>query len=132
MSCSRKISELIAFIDSRQTMPHLWGENDCATFAGGAVLAATGKDPLKGLRWSSQTGAMRVLKRVGGIEAFLDARFKRVPIAFAKVGDIAGVPDDVLGLHPMIVEGEKLVGPGDEGNKRLPRRAMTVAWSICC
>lgn len=132
MACSRDIPALIAFIDSRQTMPYLWGENDCAAFVGGAVKAATGKDPLKGLRWSSQTGAMRVLKRVGGMEAALDARFKRVSPTMAKRGDIAGVPDPALGIHPMIVEGEKLVAPGEDGNKRIPRRAMTVAWSICC
>jgi hypothetical protein len=132
MGCSRDIPALLEFINSRQTMPYWWGENDCATFVGGAVNAATGKDPLKGLRWSSQAGAMRVLKREGGMEAALDKRFKRVAPSMAKRGDIAGVPDPVLGIHPMIVEGEKLVAPGDGGNKRIPRRAMVVAWSVCC
>lgn len=132
MGCSRDIAAMIAFIDSRQTMPYIWGENDCVSFAAGAVKAATGKDYLKRLRWSSKAGAFRVLKRVGGIEAALDQRFKRIAPSMAKRGDIAGVPDDALGIHPMIVEGEKLVSPGDEGNRRAPRRAMTVAWSICC
>lgn len=132
MGCSRDTAALIAFIDSRQNMPYWWGENDCISFAAGAVEAATGKDHLKGLRWSTQASAMRVLKRAGGIEAALDKRFKRIPPSMAKMGDIAGVPDAVLGIHPMIVEGEKLVCPGDEGSRRAPRRAMTVAWSICC
>jgi hypothetical protein len=30
----------------------------------------------------------------------------------------------------MIVEGETLVGPSEKGNRRLKRRAMTMAWSI--
>jgi hypothetical protein len=47
-------------------------------------------------------------------------------------GDIAGVPDADLGIHPMIVEGDMLVGPGDKGLRRLPRRAMTIAWSTTC
>jgi hypothetical protein len=132
MGCSRDIPELLAFVDSRQNTPHSWGDNDCAKFVAGAVKAATGKDPLKGLRWGTQTGALRVLKRLGGIEAALDERFERIPPALAKRGDIAGVPDEALGIHPMIVEGDKLVAPGDRGNKRVPRRAMTVAWSICC
>jgi hypothetical protein len=71
---------------------------------------------------------MRALKKLGGVEKAFDRHFDRVPIAFAKRGDIAGVQDEELGIHPMIVEGDRLVAPGEKGNRRLPRSAMTIAW----
>lgn len=60
----------------------------------------------------------------------LDERFGRVPVALAKRGDIAGVEDAELGIHPLIVEGGTLVGPGEKGNRRLPRSDMVVAWDV--
>lgn len=127
----RDIAALIAFIDSRQTVPHCWGRNanDCLSFVAGAVKAQTGVDPARGLRWTGEVSGLRLLKKLGGVEAVLDARFERIPPAMAMRGDIAGVPDEALGIHPMIVEGITLVGPGDHGNRRMKRSAMTVAWS---
>lgn len=127
----RNSEALIAFIDSRRSTPHKWGRkaNDCMSFVAGAVKAQTGKDPARGLRWSSEHTGLRLLKELGGIESALDARFERIAPSFAQRGDIAGVPDDTLGIHPMIVEGEMLVGPGEKGNRRAKRSAMICAWS---
>lgn len=110
-------------------MPFDWKQNDCARFAAAIVEAQTGKRPLKGLRWGSAAGARRVLERLGGMEAALDARLRPVAPALAQRGDVAGVPDHALGLRLMIVEGVTLVGPGERGLKREPRSAMTHAWS---
>ncbi len=127
----RDVAALIAFIDSRQNVPHDWGRkaNDCMSFVAGAVKAQTGKDPARGLQWTNEKSGLRLLKKLGGVEAILDARFERIPPAQAMRGDIAGVPDEALGIHPMIVEGMTLVGPGDKGNRRMKRTAATVAWS---
>lgn len=139
----RDIPALIAYLDSRLTMPHAWGSsaNDCISFADGAVVAQTGESALEGLSWSNKAGALRVLKSIGGLVEGLDSRFERIPLARARRGDIAGVPADsmldvgadelaLIGLHPMIVEGATLCSPGEHGLRRAPRRAATIAWDI--
>lgn len=127
----RDIEALLAFIESRHSTPYKWGRrgNDCISFGAYAVKALTGHHWLRKLTWKDERSALRVLKREGGVEAAIDKRWERIPPSMAQRGDIAGVPDERFGIHPMIVEGETLVGPGGKGNKRLPRRAMTIAWS---
>lgn len=130
----RDFEALIAFIESRQATPHEWGRkaNDCIAFAGHAVEAVTDghRQPLKGLHWHDRASGLKLLAKLGGVEAALDARFQRIAPAQAHRGDIAGVADADFGMHPMIVEGEYLVGPGAKGNRRLPRRAMVAAWNV--
>jgi hypothetical protein len=127
----RDVASLVAFIDARQLAPHAIGSaaNDCASFALGAVEAQTGKRVAARLKWASAADIARILKRYGSLEKAFDAHFERVPPALAMRGDIAGVPDAKLGIHPMIVEGLHLVGPGDDGNRRVKRAAMVCAWS---
>lgn len=128
---ARDLNALLGFIAERAPMPHEWGSsrNDCVAYMAGAVKAQTGRDCLEGLSWSSEIGARRVLRRLGGLEAAMDARFVRIAPAMAQRGDIAGIPDELLGVRIMIVEGATLVGPGARGEKRNPRAAMTIAWS---
>jgi len=127
----RDIAALLTFIESRQRSPHAWGReaNDCCSFPIQAVEAMTGRNPCGRLTWTTRSGALRVIKRSGGLEKAIDRYFVRIAPARAMRGDIAGVADAKFGLHPMIVEGETLVGPDGKGNRRLPRRAMVVAWS---
>jgi hypothetical protein len=128
----RDISALIAFIDSRQSVAHAWGrdENDCVSFVLGAVEAQLGVRIAADIHWTSRPSARRIIARFGTLEGAFDAHFERIAPAFARRGDIAGVADDEFGIHPMIVEGDLLVGPGDRGNRRMKRSAMVVAWSI--
>lgn len=129
----RDIEALIAFIDSRQGVPHAWGRkaNDCVGYSLDAVEAQTGVRVAPELNWTSQGSALRVLRSTyGSIEAAYDAHFERIAPAFARRGDIAGVPDEAFGIHPLIVEGELLVGPGDRGNRRTKRSTMAIAWSL--
>lgn len=127
----RDVEALLAFIDRRQLQPHAWGrsENDCVGYALDASEAQTGKRRAPRISWATRKEALRVIARFGSLEAAMDRHFQRIHPAQAMRGDIAGVPDATFGIHPMIVEGETLVGPGDRGNRRLPRRAMTIAWS---
>jgi hypothetical protein len=128
----RNIPALIAFLDSRQSVPHAIGReaNDCVSFALAAAEAQLGIPMLPELRWNSRSAALRLLKRFGSLEAAFDAHFERVAPAFAKRGDIAGVEDADFGIHPMIVEGSLLVCPGDRGNRRGPRSMMVCAWDV--
>jgi len=120
---------MVAAIAERAAMPFDWKANDCARFAAAVVEAQAGKRPLAGLRWGTAAGAARVLERLGGMEAAVSARLRSIPPAQAQRGDVAGVPDEALGLRLMIVEGATLVGPGERGAKREPRSAMTHAWA---
>lgn len=127
----RDFAALLAFVDERQTTPHAWGRraNDCVSFAAYAVKALTGHHWLGKLTWCCERTALRAIAREGGIEAAIDKRYERIPPSMAQRGDIAGVPDERFGIHPMIVEGETLVCPGPNGNERCPRGRMVCAWS---
>lgn len=111
-------------------MPYAWGRkaNDCSSFPLLAIEAMTGRNPVR-LSWSTQAAALRTIKRLGGLEKAIDRYFVRIPPSQAMRGDIAGVPDETFGIHPMLVEGEMLAAPSDKGLRRCPRRAMVMAWS---
>lgn len=126
----RDLDALLHLIEVRQTQPFAWGQpHDCVSFAAAAVRAQFGWTPLGKLRWRSERGALRVIKRLGGLEAAIDARLRAIAPARAMRGDIAGVEDPALGIRLMVVEGEMLVGPGAKGLRRMPRAAMVRAWS---
>jgi hypothetical protein len=128
---ARDVDALIAFLDSRHRRRHRYGRraNDCVGFALAAVEAQTGVVVAPQLTWSTRAEARRVLAPFGSVEAAFDAFFERIAPGQAMRGDIAGVPYPDFGIHPMIVEGVTLVGPGEHGNHRLKREAMTCAWS---
>lgn len=124
----RDYPALEAFLAERGKLPFAWGRraNDCGAFAGGAVLAQTGCDPLRGLRWSNQRGALRLILQAGGLGPLVARILCEVAPALAQRGDVAlalaGDGDEVL----MVVEGQTLVGPD---NRRAPRSAMLRAFS---
>ncbi|ATC25215.1 DUF6950 family protein [Caulobacter vibrioides] len=127
----RNYEALHAYVASHMRTPFAWGQHDCVLFAAGAVQAQTGEDPLRAYRgrWASERGAARVLKRLGGMEAAVNTVLQPITPAMAQRGDVAGWLDARGRLQLAIVEGETLVGPGPSGQLRLPRKAMTRAWS---
>lgn len=129
MTQVRDHEALLALLASRARRPFSWRSHDCVRFAAAAVKSQTGRDPLAGLRWRTRAEAAALLDAEGGMEAAVSKRLLAVPPALAARGDIAGVPDAEFGLRLMVVEGVLLVGPGPDGLRRLPRSAMTQAWS---
>lgn len=129
---SRDYAALIAAIEAQAAQPFGWRRGrDCVSFAASCAKAQTGRDILAGIpRWKSRRQALAVADEVGGLAQALGRRLRVVAPALAQRGDIAGLPDDLFGVRLMIVEGETLVGPGARGLERLPRSAMTIAWSI--
>jgi hypothetical protein len=125
----RDHAAMIAAIAARGRLPFDWDGNCCVGFSAAIVEAATGRSIDFGHRWTTAIGATRVLKRLGGMEAAVTAVLRPIAPGVAQRGDVAGVPDPVLGLRLMIVEGVTLVGPGTAGAMREPRAAMTHAWS---
>lgn len=127
----RNYEALHAYVASHMRTAFAWGQHDCVLFAAGAVQAQTGEDPLRAYRgrWTSERGAARVLKRLGGMEAAVNTVLSPIAPAMAQRGDVAGWLDAKGRLQLAIVEGETLVGPGPSGQLRLPRKTMTRAWS---
>lgn len=133
---------LAAFIARKQGVLFTWGATDCCAFAGDAVEAITGTDPMPEFRgrYSTATGALRALRRygVGTIAATVDGKFPVVPRAFAQRGDLVAVPaaaGDVMvgvcvGAAALFVGLE--IGPdGDApGLVSFPRAAWSRAWRV--
>lgn len=68
--------------------PFQWGTFDCCTFAADWIFTNTGWDPMADLRgrYSSEFGALRLIREAGGLENLLSARMGRcvgrdVPLA---------------------------------------------------
>lgn len=105
--------------------PFAWGSHDCVLFVGRWIALATGIDPLADLpKWQSETQARRVIKKVGGLEKAMDARFKRIDPNFAKDGDVGLVGDRLC-----LFSGAQLVGPGVGGLVHVKRIEALCAWS---
>jgi hypothetical protein len=127
----RDIAALIALLDARIDTPFGWRSgNDCAKFADAAIAAQSGASVIGNWRWRSLREARDVIAAEGGLEAAMDRRLSRVPVALAQRGDIAGVADARFGIRLMVVEGATLVGPGSRGLERSPRAEMILAWDV--
>ena len=59
---------LTAYVEARRNLPHVWGENDCVQFAGGALEAMTGANPFAQWRgtYATQEEATAILLAEGG------------------------------------------------------------------
>ncbi|MFN6976942.1 MAG: DUF6950 family protein [Gemmobacter sp.] len=55
--------------------PFVWGQADCCTAACDVFAALTGTDPMAPLRgrYSTERGALRIIRRAGGWHALIDA-----------------------------------------------------------
>lgn len=129
---SRK--RLIAYVSGAARTPFEWGRHDCALFAAGAVKAQTGKDPACGLRGQYRTaaGAMKHLRKLGytSLGDLIGAQFREVSPAFAQVGDLAVVHDDMATEALGVVQGERIYVLRPDGLGLVPlteaRRAFRV------
>lgn len=128
----RDLDAFSGFIAGRSTVPFAWGRraNDCVGFILAGIIAQSRRDMLPGITWTTERGAARVIRRLGGLEHALDVRLRPIAPAHAQRGDVAGVIDARFGVSLLFVEGTTLAGPGARGIKRLPRSAMLKAWSI--
>ena len=125
----RDLNALATYVAARETVPFAWGLHDCVTFAAGAVLALTGRDPLADIAaWTTERAALRELDRRGGLAAAVSSVLTEIPLAHAHRGDIGAV-DGVRGPLLVVIEGMTLVGPDRDGLARLPRTKLVRAWS---
>jgi hypothetical protein len=123
---------LAAYMAQRQAEPFAWGQQDCALFAAGAVLAITGHDPAADLR-GSYAGAREALAVVadrGGLEAIATAALgPPINPRRAAVGDVVLV----AGAHGALLavcNGTHALAPGDSGLVPMPMAAALSAWKV--
>ncbi|ADK99381.1 DUF6950 family protein [Brevundimonas subvibrioides] len=124
---------LMAYLESRMGWAFGYGPEpltqDCARFVGGGVKAARGVNPLDAFssQWTTRRGARRVLAAHGGMARAVGEVMRPIPPTMAARGDVGLTADSTL----VLVEGEMVVGLHPErGQVRLPRTAMTSAWSL--
>lgn len=116
---------LAEFLTANLGKKFQWGEWDCVLFTGSWIALATGIDPLADLpKWTNEKQAWRIVKKLGGLEKAMDARFKRIAPNFAKDGDIALVGDRLC-----IFSGSQIAGPGPVGIVYVKRTEAICAWS---
>jgi len=98
------------YLAERAETPFVYGSADCGAFAGGAVEAMTGTNPLASVagKYKTMAGALRALKRKGYEDhvAYAASVLTEIDPLFASFGDIAVVPTEegpalgvVVGAH---------------------------------
>ncbi len=126
---------LSAHLHARMKEPFVWGKNDCCLFAMDCVMAITGADlaaPYRG--YDSQTQAVRLLKKHGGIVGIAEAVARQYAIpeiapTMAGRGDVCLFDvghGDTLG----ICAGAVIFVPGLQGLANTPTLQAIRAWRI--
>jgi hypothetical protein len=112
------------YIAANLTRPFVWGSHDCILFGFGWVNQQTGRDWLAEFTpWKTPKQAMRIVKRLSGLEAAFDARFTRINPNLARDGDIA-----LYNGCMCLFSGPHIVGPGPDGMTFVNRLRATCAW----
>lgn len=124
-------------VETHRFTPFAWGVHDCCTFASGSVEAVIGIDPLEGLRWYGQYGALRQLQLEGGLLMAVCRRLNRAPIDWelAQRGDLVLLESEQSEHRPSgtslgICLGEVCAVPGPQGLVFTGMRQAARAWPI--
>lgn len=134
------LGRLRTLVAQRCRRPFAWGTSDCVTWAGDAVWALTGRDPIADLRGSyfSARGAARVCAAHGGMPAMLDLRLPagRICSSAAIDGDVCLLVADahvrslpVLGAMGVLLRGV-LVVQGGAGLEAKTVDAAAQWWRV--
>lgn len=124
---------LATHLQAVQATPFKWAVHDCCTFAGDAVKAITGSDPMADLRgtYTGALGAARVLQAEGGLGAAVSKRlgFGKLP-TLAQRGDVVLFEMPERGPALGICVGPQFVAPGEDGMAFISMDAALTAWGI--
>lgn len=119
-----------AVLAAWRRLPFEWGKHDCCRFAAAIAIAQSGVDPMRGIRskYRGKAGALRLIAEQPLADR-LDALFKRMPLAFAKNGDLIMAEGNVgviWGDRGWFLGGE---GAG-AGLVSIARAKWTGAWRV--
>lgn len=127
---------LAGFIEARRSLPFVWGEQDCMTFACDGVVEMIGVDPIADKRgqWTTEAEGDAIVAEEGGFEAMMAARMAAAELpevapAFAQRGDIALVHYGNQETAGLIV-GTTVAIPGATRVALISRRYIHRAWVV--
>ena len=123
-----------AYRAAARARPFCYGTHDCATFAAGAVGAVSGIDPIAalGIRYTSLAGGHRALRALGYPDhvAVVRERFAAIPMAFARLGDLA-VIETKGGPALAVVGGAEILAVAPErGLVAIPLDRGTMTYRV--
>jgi hypothetical protein len=129
-------TQLAVYLTSVKGKPFAWAENDCCTFAAGAVLAITGVDhlgPYRG-KYATAKGATRILTKAGGLHGWV-VKCLGEPLArpaLAQRGDVVLFEtQDTFGPAALgICVGAQIAAPGPDRMVLVPLTLATAAWRV--
>lgn len=119
---------LAAYVDSRRDVPFAWGENDCCSWAAGALEAMTGERPPMP-EYADERAAARLL-REESLRSRVDELYgPEIAPSFAQRGDL--VLMDLDGRPTLGVSlGDGVAAPGADGVLVCPLSAAVAAWRV--
>jgi hypothetical protein len=123
------------YVIDNQRKPYKYGTADCVTFMAGLVALITGKDVLKGKRYSGEKSALKLLKKHGGLYNLVDIQFekvgfKKIDVMRARRGDVVGFKTEAHGETVGVCVGNMFVSQGSDGLVFLPMRKSELAWEV--
>ena len=120
---------LFEYMDARRSVPFAWRENDCASFACGAVYAMTG-ERLEIPAAESPEAYARLLRDQGPLQAMVEALLgDPIAPAYAQRGDVVLLTlegRETLG----VCVGMDIAGPGADGLALVPMACAVAAWRV--
>lgn len=111
--------------------PFEWSTNDCCQFTLGRWCElCTGINHLVSYKYKTEAGAVRILKRLGGLEALATKHLgEPKPPAMAHRGDIVSFEHD-CGVALGICVGAKIAGVGQDGLMLVSMSLAKNAWGV--
>lgn len=118
-------------IEGRREALFSWGAHDCCQVALAAYEACTGHRPAVPA-YSTERGAWRVLRRLGGLRGAVAAVATPLSApALAQRGDIVLVEQPGLFGHALAVcAGGVVLAAGQRGLVRVPAERWHAAWRV--
>ncbi len=123
---------LTAYMAASARRPFRMGRHDCSLFAAGAVKAMTGKDIARGFRgYRTYKGGLKKARQKGFKDhvAIFASHFEEVPIALARLGDVAVIETEE-GPAVGIVQGEHIYTAAQEGLALMPLLSAARAFRV--
>jgi hypothetical protein len=122
---------LADYVEASRSAPFEYGKMDCCHFAGGAVEAITGENPMRGFDYGNRLGAERLIRAAGTLDALVN-RVLGEPVHSSRAGrgDVV-VADLEEGATVGICLGEQCVFITDPvGIVFRSRQVIRAAWRV--